>query len=94
MRKQVEKWNLTQWEFEAGIGLPAFISSSGTDEAPRPGLLMAAAGLKPKYPVVIIPGFVTSGELCSLNCNYTSVYVIAAMLPLLQRAGSREGCSR
>lgn len=38
--------------------LPGFGAANNTE---RIGITLAEAGLKPKYPVIVIPGFVTSG---------------------------------
>ncbi|KAK9829180.1 hypothetical protein WJX72_004349 [[Myrmecia] bisecta] len=56
--EHVEHLNVTQFEVLSGIKLPAFLYSN---ETVRPGLELLKEGYKPKYPVVIIPGFITSG---------------------------------
>nr|ANH71127.1 phospholipid: diacylglycerol acyltransferase [Lobosphaera incisa]ANH79231.1 phospholipid:diacylglycerol acyltransferase [Lobosphaera incisa] len=56
--QQVEHLNVTQFEVLSGIKLPAFLTSNDTV---RPGLELLKEGYEPHYPIVIIPGFITSG---------------------------------
>jgi hypothetical protein len=51
-------FNFTQFAEDHGIAVPEMFQS---EEAPRPGLELKARGLKPKHPIIIVPGFVTSG---------------------------------
>jgi len=50
--------NITQIELPHGVRLPAVFRQ---ENPPRPGLALRARGLRPKHPVIIVPGFVTSG---------------------------------
>ena len=50
--------NVTQFELPHGVRLPAVFRQ---DNPPRPGRELRKRGLAPKHPVIIVPGFVTSG---------------------------------
>ncbi len=50
--------NITQIELPHGVRLPAVFRQ---ENPPRPGLALRARGLRPKHPVIIVPGFVASG---------------------------------
>lgn len=52
------EFNLTEFAARHGINMPDVFQS---EEAPRPGRELAKKGWKPKHPIVIVPGFVTSG---------------------------------
>ena len=50
--------NVTQFELPHGVRLPAVFRQ---DNSPRPGRELRKRGAAPKHPVIIVPGFVTSG---------------------------------
>lgn len=50
--------NVTQFELPHGVRLPAVFRQ---ENPPRPGRELSKQGLVPKHPVIIVPGFVTSG---------------------------------
>lgn len=52
------KFNITQWQLENGFMLPRAFTG---EQDPRPGLELSRRGYKPKHPVLLVPGFVTSG---------------------------------
>ncbi|KAK9918842.1 hypothetical protein WJX75_007445 [Coccomyxa subellipsoidea] len=52
------EFNFTEFAGRHGITLPDVFQS---EEAPRPGRELAQKGWKPKHPIIIVPGFVTSG---------------------------------
>ena len=71
MQRRVQPWldpvveqlqsmniNVTQLELPHGVRLPAVFRQ---DNPPRPGRELRKRGLAPKHPVIIVPGFVTSG---------------------------------
>ena len=71
MQRRVQPWldpvvqqlqamniNVTQLELPHGVRLPAVFRQ---DNPPRPGRELRQRGLAPKHPVIIVPGFVTSG---------------------------------
>ena len=54
------------------------------DEKPRPGLLLRQQGYKPKHPIIIVPGFVTSGlELWAGKECASSFFQVLCYLKLL-----------
>lgn len=55
---QMPEFNFTQFAADHGIAMPDMFQS---EETPRPGLELARKGYKPKHPIIIVPGFVTSG---------------------------------
>ena len=71
MQRRVQPWldpvveqlqsmniNVTQLELPHSVRLPAVFRQ---DNPPRPGRELRKRGLAPKHPVIIVPGFVTSG---------------------------------
>ncbi|KAK9822390.1 hypothetical protein WJX81_007759 [Elliptochloris bilobata] len=57
-RLQSMNINVTQLELPHGVRLPAVFRQ---ENPPRPGRKLRKRGLGPKHPVIIVPGFVTSG---------------------------------
>lgn len=51
-------FNWTEFQDRHGISMPDMFKK---DEKPRPGIKLRDMGYKPKHPIVIVPGFVTSG---------------------------------
>ena len=56
--ESMPSFNFTEFQERHGISMPDMFKK---DEKPRPGLLLRQQGYKPKHPIIIVPGFVTSG---------------------------------
>ena len=56
--ESMPSFNFTEFQERHGIAMPDMFKR---DEKPRPGLLLRQQGYKPKHPIIIVPGFVTSG---------------------------------
>jgi len=54
-------WIFNQTHFPSMTGTGSSTSTTSTQTRVRPGLQLAQKGAKAKYPIVMIPGFVTSG---------------------------------
>ncbi len=51
-------FNWTEFQDRHGISMPDMFRK---EEKPRPGIKLRDLGYKPKHPIIIVPGFVTSG---------------------------------
>lgn len=54
----IPSFNWTKFQEKHGISMPDMFKK---DEKPRPGIKLRELGYKPKHPIIIVPGFVTSG---------------------------------
>lgn len=55
------------WEMMPGLN---FGSGEATeDDHPRPGLLLASKGYKPKHPVIIVPGALGGWTCAAVSCS-------------------------
>ena len=56
--ESMPSFNFTEFQERHGIAMPDMFKR---EEKPRPGLQLRQQGYKPKHPIIIVPGFVTSG---------------------------------
>ena len=67
---------------------------NGSDDAPRPGLDLYKQGHRPKFPVVVVPGFVTSGLELWKGHECAKKYFRCAACAEAAASADAQGCCR